>query len=160
VDAAIAAIVGRPALMGHVGEYIASQVFGIALQASAAARWIDGQFVDGALRGRSVNVKWYGQRDGLLDLHPSGGPDFYLIMTGPKGSGGSSRGAIRPWTIEAVFLFEAAPLLAELRRLGVKIGTATSVRAHLWDAAELFPQQRNGLVVLSSTQREALGLFR
>jgi hypothetical protein len=42
----------------------------------------------------------------------------------------------------------------------VKIGTATSVRAHLWDAAELFPQQRNGLVVLSSTQREALGLFR
>jgi hypothetical protein len=85
VDAAIAAIVGRPALMSHVGEYVASQVFGIALEASASGRWIDGHFADGPLRGRSVNVKWYGQRDGVLDLHPSGGPDFYLVMTGPKG---------------------------------------------------------------------------
>ncbi len=78
-----------------------------------------------------MNLKWYGQRDGLVDLHPSGGPDFYLIMTGPKGSAGSSRGAIRPWVIDAVFLFETAPLLAELRRIGAKIGTATSVRTHI-----------------------------
>jgi hypothetical protein len=42
VDSAIAAIVGRPSLMGHVGEYIASQVFDIAMEASASASWIDG----------------------------------------------------------------------------------------------------------------------
>ncbi len=45
VEAAIASIIGRPAFIGHVGEYIASYVFDIALEASASARWIDGHLL-------------------------------------------------------------------------------------------------------------------
>ena len=44
-------IVGRPALIGHVGEYIASRVFGIALEHSAANKGYDGRFTDGPLAG-------------------------------------------------------------------------------------------------------------
>ena len=46
-DARITAIVGRPALIGHVGEYIASQIFNVALHESATHKGSDGYFLRG-----------------------------------------------------------------------------------------------------------------
>jgi hypothetical protein len=48
---------------GHLGEWIASQVFDIALEVSAVAEGIDGVFRSGALEGSMVNVKWYLKRE-------------------------------------------------------------------------------------------------
>jgi len=79
--------------------------------------------------------------EGILDITPETLPDFYLVLTGPKGAPTSSRGTMRPWLISYVFLFDAAKLLADLR--GVKVGIATSVRQHIWDMAEIYPTQRN-----------------
>ncbi len=60
------------ALPGHLGEWIAAQVFGIELERHATAKGIDGRFAD----GRTVNIKWYLKREGLLDLCDDG-PDLY-----------------------------------------------------------------------------------
>jgi hypothetical protein len=38
----IARIIGRPALSGHIGEYIASKIFNIRLEESAISKGIDG----------------------------------------------------------------------------------------------------------------------
>jgi hypothetical protein len=67
IDEQIADVIGRPALAGHVGEWIASQVFDIELEQSASAKAIDGRFRAGPLAGRTVNIKFYGKREGLLD---------------------------------------------------------------------------------------------
>jgi len=61
IDARIAALIGRSALIGHVGEYIAAQVFDIRLEHSASNKALDGFFASGPLAGRSVNVKWTAQ---------------------------------------------------------------------------------------------------
>src|SRR3989442_1386327 len=42
IDAEIGAAIGRPPTSGHLGEYVAAVVFGIKLEASAAAKGIDG----------------------------------------------------------------------------------------------------------------------
>src|SRR5215208_668240 len=57
VDAEIGAITGRPVVAGHLGEWIAAQVFDIALESSAVAEGIDGRFASGAARGT------HGQRE-------------------------------------------------------------------------------------------------
>ena len=129
IENEIAQIIGRPALVGHVGEYIASVVFGIRLEHSAAQKGIDGKFAHGPLTGKSVNVKWYGKMDGLLDINPKYLADFYLVMAGPKSGPVSSREATRPWVISSVYLFESEDLLRTLNARGVRIGTATSVPA-------------------------------
>jgi len=92
----IAGVIGRPAERGHVGEYIAAHIFGIALEGSARKRARDGRFTAGALAGHTVNVKWYGKQEGVLDLHARGAPDYYLALTGAAGSAASSRGKTRP----------------------------------------------------------------
>jgi len=61
LDQAIAAVIGRPAIQGHIGEFIASRVFGIRLMPSASNKAFDGQFVGGPLDGRSVDIKLYGK---------------------------------------------------------------------------------------------------
>lgn len=160
VEREIAAIVGRPALVGHVGEFIASRVFGIALEASAAQRAIDGHFREGGLAGLSVNIKWYTRREGMLDLRPDALPDFFLVLAGPKTEPASSRGTVRPWVIETVFLFDAAELVADLQSRGVKVGVASSVRQDLWQAAEIYPTQRKERLVLTAEHRRRLALFR
>jgi hypothetical protein len=141
VENEIAAIIWRPALLGHVAEYIAAAVFDIELSSSAATAGIDGVFRKGPLAGGSVNVKCYTKHEGLLDLpkHGSAAADFYLVLVGPKGAAASSRGTTRPWLISQVFLFEREELVGALGLRGVKIGTATSVAAHLWMAAEVYP---------------------
>lgn len=159
IDAEIAAILGRPAQIGHAGDYIAATIFGIALERSAANRGFDGRFADGALAGKTVNVKWYGKNEGLLDLNASHPPDFYLVFTGPRSAPASSRGATRPWVIASVFLFDAHALLREARERGVQVGVATSLRLRSWDLAEIYPAQRNQALLLSDAQRRELSLF-
>ena len=77
----IGALIGRPALVGHIGEWIAQEVFSMRLEDSAVQKGFDGRFCAGPLVGKTVNVKWYGKREGLLDVNPDGVPDLYLVMT-------------------------------------------------------------------------------
>ncbi|GGU26491.1 hypothetical protein [Lentzea flava] len=153
IDAALSACIRRPALPGHLGDWIASQVFGIELEQQTTARGVDGRFAD----GRTVNIRWYAKRDNLLDLREDG-PDSYLVLTGPKAPAESSVGAVRPLVIDAVYLFDAAAVVADLRARGCKIGVASSVRAHVWEAAEVYPRH-NPEFVLTLEQRELLALF-
>ncbi|MGE5483491.1 MAG: hypothetical protein ACM3X4_00565 [Ignavibacteriales bacterium] len=159
IDSKIAAMIGRPAQLGHIGEYVASKVFGIALNDSASAKGSDGWFKSGPLNGRTVDVKWYGKREGLLDINPDGVPDYYLVFTGPKTAAGSSRGTTRPWVIEAVYLFDAPRLVKTLTAGGLRVGIATSVKQEFWDEAEIYPVQRNRVYVVSDEQRRDLALF-
>jgi hypothetical protein len=156
----ITALIGRPAALGHIGEYIASQVFNITLEQSAAHKRSDGYFRDGPLKGYTVNIKWYAFQEGLLDITPEALPDYYLVLTGLKSAAVTSRKRVRPWTIERVFLFEAQALANELQQIGVKLGVATSVRQYLWQNAEIYPTLQDHLLQVSQTQREALALFR
>jgi len=66
VETEIAAITGRPALIGHLGEWIAAEVLETELEASATPpRPFDGRVASGPLAGATVNVKWCGKREGL-----------------------------------------------------------------------------------------------
>lgn len=159
IDDSIAALLGRPAERGHAGEYIAAAVFGIRLEQSASCKGSDGVFVAGPLAERSVNVKWYGKHEGLLDINPHGQCDFYLVLAGPGSVALSSRGSTRPWVISSVFLFDVPALMAELQQRGVKIGIATSVHSELWRRAQIYPEQTSSLLILSPEQRRLLALF-
>lgn len=57
IDSEIAHIIGRPMTAGHLGEWIAAQIFDIELETSAVAAALDGRFNTGPLRGKTVNVK-------------------------------------------------------------------------------------------------------
>ena len=157
LDEKIAALIDRPAIRGHVGEWIAREIFGVRLAKSAIQEGFDGRFADGPLAGKSVNVKWYGKREGLLDINPAGVPDYYLVMTGPKAVAMTSKGQTRPLVITEVFLFDAPALVKRLPRLGV----AASVRQHEWEAARVYPEAApRARLTLTDAQREALELFR
>ena len=114
----ISEITQRPATIGHTGEYIAAEIFDIELEESASAKAIDSHFRSGSLAGKTVNLKWYSRQEYLLDITPNSLPDYYLVMTGPKDLEGTSRGGIRPWLINSVFLFNAAELVIELTARG------------------------------------------
>jgi hypothetical protein len=159
VSAAITAMTGRPAQIGHLGEFIASKIFDIRPESSATNKGFDGRFASGTLSGKTVDVKWYGKKEGILDLRTSDLPDYYLVLTGPSSFAMSSRGEERPWLIEHVHLFEAEPLVRAVAARGVKIGVATSVAREFWEAAEVYPDAANGVLRLSAEQRQALGLF-
>jgi hypothetical protein len=77
---------------GHIGEWIAAQVFGIELEASAVAAGIDGRFHSGPLQGRTVNIKWYLKREGLPDTTEPAALDYYLVLTGAPAAAVSSHG--------------------------------------------------------------------
>lgn len=158
-DDEIAHIIGRPALIGHTGEYIAASIFSISLEQSAAHKGIDGRFTSGNLAGKTVNIKWYPKMESLLDISPQYLPDFYLVMAGPKAPAISSRGTTRPWLIDYVFLFDAARLVENLKSRGIKIGIATSITKQLWQEAEIYPTQRNNQLILSEEQKRSLALF-
>lgn len=160
VASKIAALIKRPALIGHVGEFIASRVFEIDLEESATQKGFDGSFKEGTLRGCSVNIKWYAKQEGVLDMTPPALPDYYLVLAGPRASAESSCGMTRPWAIEAVYLFNARELAALLESRNIKVGVGTSVRQGLWSEAEIYPTQRNTRLVVSNQQRELLALFQ
>ncbi len=128
VDAEISKIINRPTERGHVGEFIASLIFGIELEKSAVTRGIDGYFKYGKLKGKSVNIKWYGKNEYILDINKNAIPDYYLVMTGEVSQPQSSIGKKRPWVISHVYLFNAKELIKELEERDLKIGIATSVR--------------------------------
>lgn len=159
IDNEIAALTGRPAERGHTGEFTAGHIFGIRLEQSASHKGIDGVFVAGPLAGHTVNVKWYGKQQFLLDINPNGPCDLYLVLTGPKAAAMTSRGGIRPWVIDSVYLFDMAALLATLNARQTAVGIATSVRASEWHAAEIYPSANNPLLILSEEQKRLLGLF-
>lgn len=158
-DAEIAAIMHRPMTSGHLGEWIASQVFDIELEPTATAPAIDGRFRSGPLQGRTVNIKWYLKREGLLDMSESDQLDYYLVLAGPPAGAVSSRGGTRPWCIDAVFLFDARDLRAEQVQRGIKRGTASSVLKRQWTAAQVYPAASNPLLTVTSRQADMLRLF-
>lgn len=154
----IAALIGRPAERGHIGEFIAEHIFAITAERQANNKGSDGVFTTGSLAGKRVNVKFYGVKDNLLDLNTTDSPpDYYLVLTGRASAASSSRGLTRPFTIEHVYLFEHQNLVESLN--AVKVGIATSVRRTFWDVAEIYPEAKNPLLVLNEAQREQLGMF-
>ncbi|WP_448614071.1 hypothetical protein [Modestobacter sp. URMC 112] len=159
IDDQIAAIMERPMTSGHLGEWIAAQVFDIELEKSATTTAFDGLFRSGPLQGRRVNVKWYLQREGILDMTTSEDLDDYLVMTGPVSAAVSSHGRTRPWRIDSVYLFDAHRLQADLHARGRSIGTASSIRTELWSQAEIYPKPANRRMSLTDRQVEALQLF-
>ena len=159
IDGELARLIQRPMTSGHLGEWTAAQVFDIELEASAVAAGIDGHFRSGPLRGRTVNVKWYLKREGLLDTTESGALDYYLVLTGPPSAAVSSRGATRPWCIQAVFLFDARQLRSEQIIRGVKRGVASSVIKQQWTAAEIYPSPGNNQLTVTPQQAGQLKLF-
>lgn len=159
IDARLGALLDRPVNTGSIGEWIAAQIFDINLEAAANVAGYDGHFNTGPLAGRTVNVKAYTKQEGMLDINPNAPLDYYLVFTGGKGAALSSRGTLRPFCIDAVFLFDAQRLHRELGERGVKIGIATSLLAAQWNQAQIYPAANNPLLVVSETQRGQLERF-
>lgn len=143
---------------GHAGEWIASRIFDIELEPSAVAKAIDGRLRSGPLTGKSVNVKWYLKREGILDMTEAAELDYYLVLTGPKVTVKDVR-TIGAWRIDAVYLFDSQRLLAEQHARGVKVGVASGVRVAQWLAAEIYPAPTNPALPLTEDQRHQLALF-
>jgi len=155
----ISKIIGRPSLMGHIGEFIASKTFKIEPEYSAVAKGIDGVFTEGQLKGKTVNIKLYGKQEGILDITPDNLADYYLVLTGPKSQPITSRGSSRPLVVSNVYLFNMTELVSELRKRGVKVGIATSVAKQYWKNAEIYPQGTNDELEVTEEQTNLLKLF-
>ncbi len=155
----ITALIGRPAQIGHLGEYIASKIFNINLHKSASFKGSDGFFASGNLANSSVNIKWYAKLEGLIDININALPDYYLVLAGPTTQKTNSKDEARPWLINGVYLFEANELIQKLNSWKVKVGVATSIRKELWMRAEIYPKQTNLSFVLTEKQRQQLSLF-
>jgi hypothetical protein len=159
IEVEISSITGRPALIGHTGEYIAAEIFNIQLEESASQKAYDGFFTEGLLEGKSVNIKWYSKHESMLDITPDVMPDYYLVMAGPRESASGSRSKTRPWLITSVYLFDSVALKHRLDEYGVKIGIATSVRRELWEEADIYPRRKNSIFALTEEQWEAISMF-
>jgi len=159
IDLEISKIIGRPATLGHIGEFIASKIFEIKIENSAITKGIDGIFTEGPLKGKTVNIKLYGKQEGILDITISELADYYLVMTGPKTAPNTSRGSSRPLVIAHVYLFEMCELIKEMQKRGVKIGIATSVAQSYWEEAEIYPHNANSKLELTKEQIGLLDLF-
>jgi len=160
IDYKIAALVGRPAQVQSVGEYIASVIFGITLtEEEMTHKSSDGHFSRGPLTGQTVDVQWRTKHDGILHLKTDPLPDYYLVFVGSKEATAPHSLSI-PWVIESVHLFHSSELLNALRERGVQLGTGTSITGPLWERAEIYPTQRENRLILSNDQRTMLALFR
>ncbi|MFI7609529.1 DUF6998 domain-containing protein [Micromonospora sp. NPDC049366] len=136
LDARIAAVTGRSARQGDIGEFVAAQVFDIELAGTATQAGYDGTFRSGPLAGRTVNVKTYGDSFAGLDISPHE-CDHYLILSGPQRPVGAVRH--HRWRISAAYLLDSRRLIEALTARGVKIGIATSIRRDELKAAQIFP---------------------
>ena len=159
VDSAISEIIGRSAEKGHIGEYIAAQIFSIKLNPNASEKGFDGEFTQEPLKGKKVNIKYYGKREGILDIKKDNLDIYYLVMTGPISPAVSSQGQSRPIVVEGVYLFNAKELIKFLEEKDLKIGVASSVKKELWEKAMIYPEQRNTEFIVSPKQIEQLQLF-
>lgn len=159
IDDEIAALIRRPALSGHIGEYIAAEVFDIDLERTATVAGHDGVFRSGPHAGATVNIKLYGKREGLLDI-PARLPDYFLVLSGPRAPAASSVGGTRPLAIDEVFLFDAPALVLRLQDRGVKIGDATSLRLQDWKQAQIWPPSTEPPpLIVRPRQQDLLRLF-
>lgn len=152
----ISEIISRPASIGHLGEFIAGKIFDIELAKSANQKSLDGWFTTGLLAGKSVNIKWYAKREGILDMCTSDGPDYYLVLCGPPPDR-MNLNRSRPWLIDTIFLFEHQHLVANLTS---KIGIASSVKREIWNQHEVYPQCNNPLLNLTREQISSIELFK
>ena len=159
ISAEISAVIGRPAQLGHLGEFIASVLFDITLEASANNKGFDGRFAFGSLAGKTVDIKTYAKREGIIDLRTRDLPDFYLVLTGPIAPAASSKGQDRPWLLAGIYLFDAPTLVDSLLSRGTKVGVAASVAKCYWDKAEIFPKQSCKLIELKPEHRAWLDSF-
>ena len=160
IDYKIASLMGHPAQVQSVGEYIASVIFGITLtEESMSHKSSDGRFARGPLAGQTVDVQWRTKHDGILHLKTDPLPDYYLVFVGSKEATALHSLSI-PWVIESVHLFHSGELLNALRERGVQLGTGTSITGSLWERAEIYPTQRNNRLILSNDERTMLALFR
>ena len=152
-DLSIARLLGRPALSGNIGEFVAARVFGVDLMPSGSHAGYDGVFSAPPLAGQTVNIKTYSRNEWILDIgkHPC---DYYLVLTGPPG-----QTRVRPWVIESVYLFDSRRLIPQLQHLGIKIGVATSVRKQYWETSRIFPARQGSPLDLTDDQVAALRLF-
>lgn len=157
LDAQIAALTGRSARPGDIGEFIAAQVFDIELAGTATQAGYDGIFRSGPLAGRTVNVKTYGDAFAGIDISPHA-CDFYLVLSGPARPPGAVRHHRR--RISAAYLLDARRLLKTLTARRVKIETATSIRRGDLDVAQVFPTAgANAPIRLTPEQAALLSLF-
>lgn len=159
VEKNIAASIGQPVNTNTVGDYIASVIFNIALEAPEAHRGYDGKFSTGPLAGQRVVIQWWTKHENMLHLKTDVPVDYYLVLAGPRTSESPAHSPSNPWTIESVFLFNAQELLTALRERHVQIGSGTSVIGELWDRAQLYPVQHNTRLPLSEEQRNLFALF-
>ncbi len=159
LDARLGRLLDRPVNTGSIGEWIAARIFDIELAAAANVAGYDGHFTTGVLAGRTVNVKAYTKHESMLDINLNAPLDYYLVLAGPRGMAASSRGTLRPFCIDAVFLFDAHRLHGELQERGVQIGIATSVLGAQWKQAQIYPVPNNPALVLSEAQRRQLEMF-
>lgn len=83
---------------GHPDEWIASRIFDIALEESAANQGFDGRFRSGPLRQSTVDIKWYMKRTGLLDISEFPGLEYDLVLAGPPSSAGKAAREVPPVT--------------------------------------------------------------
>ena len=143
-DRAVSNLIGRRCSDGNIGEFIASIVFNIRLEQSQSKAGMDGRFQSGPFVGSSVNVKTYKDGNKGLDINPKYVPDYYLVLTG-----------VPPGFQVKVFLFEAFPLIAELKRRGRKIQTNTSLKQEDWGNAFDYAAS----TLLTDKQRVFLHLF-
>ena len=63
-DLSIARLLGRPALFGNIGEFVAARVFSIDLMPSGSHAGYDDIFCVPPLAGRTVNMKTYSLTSG------------------------------------------------------------------------------------------------
>ncbi len=159
IDHKIATLIGHPAQVQSVGEYIASVIFGIALDEPTMHKTSDGRFTRGPLMGRTVDVQWHTRREGILHLKMDPLPDYYMAFVGSK-EATDLHALSLPWVIESAYLFDADELLTALHERGVQVGKGTSITGPLWERAEIYPTQRNNHLVLSQEERDMLALFR
>jgi hypothetical protein len=159
IDDEIARLIGRPAIPGHIGEYIAAAIFDIELFFSATHRAADGVFRMGPLQGKEVNIKLYGKQEGIIDVREDAVPDFYLVLTGLKAGAESTRGRTRPLVINHAYIFPGQALLQTLKSRGRRVGPASSIPQAEWDRAEVWPVPASGHLILEPAQATALGMF-
>jgi hypothetical protein len=162
VNSRVSRIINHPAEVGHIAEYLMGVILDIELNAAANAKATDGVFRDGALTGRSVNVKYRAAQSRLLNLEEFLDPllhaDFNLSIQGPKSASKTSAGRELTFVIESIFLFESSVLIPQIVEPG-KPGLGRFVPAALWEAAMIYPDQVNQTLIVREEQRTALALI-
>jgi hypothetical protein len=159
IDGEITRIINRPAVAGHLGEWLASELFDIDLEPPGSAEAFDGRFASGPLATGTVNIEWISRRDEQLDPDSSRAIDFHLVFTGTRALALTTKGLVRPVRINACYLFDARELEARQAARGATSCAAAGLRAEEWNAAEIFPDRNNPLLTIGPEAHGLLALF-